>query len=224
MIRKPSIIFHESLSPLSLKEKIQNKLLLLYLIRQYNLKSKFYLGITKLQKLVFLSERDMIENRVKGLNFQFFRYSYGPMSKEVYQERTELQESGLIIKEKQINTTAEGNEVLDSCSEWLKPNKEVTDYIDQIIDEFSNYPTNKLKEYVYELKFSIPGRGQMKIKDVPECTDLLSPLTEEEAEKELRLDEGDVETLDIIMDTGSYSSLKEAIKEVQTTPSHPFTF
>ena len=49
-------------------EEIIDKVLLLYLINEVNKQGELN-GITKLMKLLFFAEKEMVENKVKGFNF-----------------------------------------------------------------------------------------------------------------------------------------------------------
>src|SRR5713226_780820 len=70
-------------------ETLIDKLLLLYSIEQGN-KYGLMEGTFKLQKVPFASELSMNEQGTKGFNYTFFKYWYGPMSKEIYVDGTAL--------------------------------------------------------------------------------------------------------------------------------------
>ena len=44
----------------------------------------------KLQKLTFLTEYPMFRKRIKGLNFTYFTYRWGPFTKDLYEVETDL--------------------------------------------------------------------------------------------------------------------------------------
>jgi hypothetical protein len=215
-------VMTDSCMIISLKEQIQNRLLMLYLIHEHNNQSKEYLRITRIQKLSFLSELEMLSDKVKGLNFLFFRYTHGPMSKEVYQELEHLRFNGLIERGSLIALTRNGEAILDKCKYWFKDNRDVTDYISFVTKEFKGYDLPKLLDYVYNIEIDVRNLGVLKIRDIPKGYDLLCPLKSDEAKIEFRLDGGDVETLDILLDSKAFSSLNDAVKDAGEKPSHIF--
>ena len=207
--------------PFSEKDRSQNKLLLLYIAKEYTKKSKHYFGKTILEKIIFLAEWKMIEERVKGLNFPYFRYDYGPFSKEVSQEINDLKKTGLLEKQDEIKLTKEGEKLLESYSDLLQRNKDIIVYIDKVIEKYHRYTTQELKNLVYDMEFPMPN-GKIKIKDIQHYTDMLFILPETEVKKEFKLTEEDIETLDILSDTELFNSLKESIKEARKKPSSIF--
>ena len=78
-----------------LRFEVINKLLLLYLIER----ARNYGGIfedTRLQKLVFLSERSMLGRGLRGFTYVFIRLLYGPFSRELDNDKAALGDAQLI--------------------------------------------------------------------------------------------------------------------------------
>lgn len=194
------------------KDKIANKLLLLYLIDSVN-KQHAFLGITKLQKLVFLVENELYKKKQRALSYPFFRWDYGPMSKEIYVERKALAENGLIGKEKHIQITKKGKDILSQCFEILEKNQEVLKIIDRITKSYSVYEAS-LKDAVYDV---VDPFWNSRVRDIPQGFDLLINLFENQ--NIVEIDNEWVETLDIMMDKEAYASLIDAIKDAQVNKS-----
>lgn len=198
------------------KDKIANKLLLLYLVNSVNEQNNF-LGITKLQKLVYLFESYLYTEGKRALNFSFFRWDYGPMSKEIYVERDFLAKNGLIEKEGHIKITKKGKYLLSQCSAILDENRPILELIDKVTFDYSKYETEKLKNKVYNIKD--PSSG-LKIVDIPQGFDLLIGLPDKE--DITNIDNSWIETLDILLDKEAYISVIDATEDAQVNKSVKF--
>ena len=81
----------------TIKEQIVDRMLLACLIdvcKQVDCS----MTITKLQKISFLAEMFMQERKMKGFNYLFFRWQWGPMSKEIYQDVDLFRFKGWLVK------------------------------------------------------------------------------------------------------------------------------
>lgn len=201
---------------LTQKDAIANKILLLYLITETN--KKYWLGKTKLQKLLFLSEYEMIKNKVKGLNYTFYRWEHGAFSLEIYDDLRILAENNFVgvyeyhaggfwvtKKEKSI-------ELLNVCSELLQENKTVIRYIDSIIEKYGNLITDALKNIAYSVK--IPHLN-LTVKEIPLGITFLTPLSDKETKIKFKISDEWVETLEIYFDTEFLNSLRKGIENVK---------
>ena len=194
------------------KEMLVNKLLLLYLIFKINEKSNF-LGITKLQKFVYLIENKLYNDDKRALNYPFFRWNFGPMSKEVYTDREIMAKNSLITKDN-INITRRGKEILSQCSEFFDNNKAIIEIVDEIVEKYSSYDTGELKNKVYNIEdISL----NLKILDIPMAQDLLIDLFEKE--EIVNIDDEWEETLDILLDEEAYTSVIGSFSDAQINKS-----
>ena len=80
------------------RDYLINNLILLYIIHNVQEKSRNYLGMTKLQKFVFLAEKNLNENRIKALTYDFFMWDYGSLSKEFYVDYNILKQNDICIQ------------------------------------------------------------------------------------------------------------------------------
>lgn len=199
------------------EDMLSNEILLLYLIRRINEQNNF-LGITKLQKFVYLIESAFYIDDTKSLKYPFFRWNFGPMSKEVYNECRKLAENNLIEKTgheiKHIKVTKRGEDVLLQCSDFFDSNKQILQIVDELVDKYSHHNTNELKNIVYNIK---DPSLDIKIKDVPQASDLLVGLFDKE--DTVNIDVGWRETLDILLDKGAYDSFIDSISDAQLNKS-----
>jgi uncharacterized protein YwgA len=175
------------------KELVSDRLLLLYAIQQSN---KYgYMDRFKLQKIPFASELAMNKSSTKGLNYTFFRYLYGPMSKEVYEDGGALHVGGLITTLKgPIELTEEGLRLVDSVSLIYEENRDITSYIDVVSKEYAPLDFGPLKKKIYDLTLTWGG-DVWTVREFPAYTDMLKSLSEAEAKISFRLDDDWIDSL-----------------------------
>ena len=192
-----------------LKEIINDHLLLLYTIKKHDEISMRYLGITKLQKYIFLSEDSMNVAGIKGLNYKFFRGNYGPMSKQIYKDLELFRKLGLIHKER-IKLTEKGEEIIKAFWAVYQKNEKITEKIDKQIQKLAIMDTEEIKQYVYNLEKPIDFI-KMKIRDIPMSFDIISKLSEDKAQIRFDIGEEDIETLNILLDDETLDNILQII-------------
>ncbi len=201
------------------EEAIIDKVLLLYLIKKAEEKGRIW-GITKLMKLVFFAEREMVKDKVKGFNYNFYRWHLGPFTPEVYEDLEYLIENELVAEQEGIGVTNQGGEVLMELEDLLKENKGVLEYIENLMGKYACEGTDELMKSAYESEVELmPFKIKAKVRDVPIGYDLLTKLGETEARDAFEIDDAWLETLDIILDKQAYGSLKEAMESARTKAS-----
>jgi uncharacterized protein YwgA len=158
-------------------EVLQDKLLLLYLVSSVK-KYGFMEGNLKLQKIVFLSEWQLMSNDIKALHFKYFRYRYGPFSKELLCDNQDLQTDGYLTH--QFNLTEKAIDLLDYAIEPIMrygANLEIFNKIDNICATYSKITGLRLTDKVYRMEivpYDMPGK-MIKIRDIPAFIDILVP-------------------------------------------------
>lgn len=159
------------------KEVYIDYILLLYLLHYCQEKKSLIDGPLKLQKLVFISELNMTNKSEKGLHFKFFRYNYGPYSKELAEDHKELKNLGLVSAYRTSNKGIEILKLLWDAIQAEKKNSDITHEITEAIDRYGKYAGSQLVNMVYNMKMEphdMPGHT-MRIKDIPTFTDLIVP-------------------------------------------------
>jgi len=203
------------------EEAIVDKVLLLYFIKKAEEKGKIW-GITKLMKLVFFGEREMVKDRVKGFNYKFYRWHLGPFTPQIYEDLEFLIENELVTEREGIETTDHGEAILSELDDLLKlkENKAVLEYIDRLVDRYASEGTGELMKAAYESEVElIPFKIKARVRDVPAGYDLVTKLSETEAREAFEIDDAWLETLDILLDRHAYESLKEAMESARTRAS-----
>lgn len=208
------------MSKRSYNQSIINRLLLLYLC-SISKEHGIWLGITKLQKLSFLSEKTMVDNRMNGLSYLFFRFNYGPMSKEIYQDRDNLINAGLLKKGKGDHAPLNKAKSLleDFLKDHYEENQTFFEGIKSIVRENRNYSTEELSEKIYEMKIKPPlfFDEPKKIRDIPLGYDLLDGIAPENADQKFRIDQAWLETLNL-----EFSLSKERKQAMKISASPTF--
>jgi uncharacterized phage-associated protein len=194
-------------------ETLKNRALLLYLIDKAHEKTSF-VGITKLQKLAFLSQLKANKDCVGSTSFEFYRWNFGPMSNEVYRESQQLQKSNLLLVGDNMILSQIGKEVLNNLQGLFSKNKEILQYINAIASDYAKYRTEDLTNLVYKIKIKpdeLPN--EMPIGDIPKGYTLLHGL--ESPEKGFKLSPSWEATLEVLFDRDAYNSLKEGMEDVR---------
>ena len=112
-------------------------------------------GKTYLQKLLFI-----IKNELKLKEFDYDAYFYGPYSKDLNDDVSELIEEGLINEEIQVlkndnecyiySLTNQGKDYFEQKIS-TSVDTAIKDQIDKICSRFSNFTPTQLLKYVYQI-------------------------------------------------------------------------
>lgn len=205
------------------RQKIIDRLQLLYIYDKVSEIGRVT-GDVKLQKLVFMSEKSMMERDAKGLHYKFFRWDHGPMSKEVYEDREFLEENDLVSDYTgKINNR--GRDVLEQTREIFENNRSFKRDIDEVIDEYGRFSGSALKQIVYDVEVTPLTIGRsLRVEDIPPTTDIYFPIPDELTEEQFEVSDDWIETLEILMTSSSRESLDRSILKAQRSHGDEFTF
>lgn len=200
-------------------EEIIDKVLLLYLINEVNKQGELS-GITKLMKLLFFAEKEMVKNKVKGFNYNFYKWHLGPFTSEVYRDLDYLTENELVTEHETIELTDRGKALLKGVTYLLDENRDILTYIDNVARNHANEWASTLMDLAYETKVEIiPSKTLAKVREIPNGSYLVTKLSEIEANKVFEIDRGWLETFDTLFDKEEYNSLMEAMESARTNES-----
>lgn len=128
--------------------------------------NKAWLGVTKLQKLLFLMESSLSEKNERAFSYEFFMYDQGPISKGVYEDLESLIDSGLVIEDEEgIRLSQTGKEINDQFQDTIPKN--ISYAIDHTIGEYALLKTHALVDEVHKMKVRLPSGIIAKIEDLP---------------------------------------------------------
>lgn len=190
----------------TLKEFTTDNLLFMYVVDRANKKGRIE-GQKKLMKLIFLAEHSLVVSRLKGLNYEFFKYSYGPFSTEVYANRDLLVENNFLNDVNGFTLEDRGREVLKIGRPFLEKNRVFTRHIDDVIDKYAKTPPWEIEEITKNIKIN-----GVKIKDLPDYHLILTKLTKRQADMIFDINEDFIGTFDTMLNRETFDSLLEAIE------------
>lgn len=198
-------------------EEAVDNLLLLYMISRLPIP-----GITKLEKLVFLAQKDLNEKKIKAFNYLFYRWGLGPYSRGLYDDFDRLEAAGLIKKSGWTWTlTSRGWAFLDYFSSELKRNPQIVSVLDEIIEEEGPKRTRVLLKEIYSRSVE-----NVLIRDIPKGKRLLKKLEDEEASEAFVIDPAKAATFNIERNAELLQSLDRALNDLKNKPllSHQEVF
>lgn len=160
----------------------------------------------KVTKLLWLLSESLFSRRLKGLNFSFYRYSYGPFTKELYETWEDLNWAGLLEIGRgptgSIGLTEQGRKVADDFySDILsRPENEVfRKSLEDVATRWSRSSTSDLLQYVYSMRVRPIGwSDEVTIGNAPQNVYLTRVLEETEARQSLILDNSWLRKFDLM--------------------------
>lgn len=192
-----------------IKNKIIDRFLTLYLVKEgFENKQLRFLTETKLQKLVFLSELGMIQERLRGFDFYFMRLHYGPYSFDLDKEKAGLISMGF-IEEKALKPTKDAFYLIDDFSSVLEKNPRVVSKIDCVNSTYAPLELDYLLEIVHSMSW-----GKATVHDLPERTPMLYPMKPSAIKEDFNISEKELDDLIMNLDPELCQRLDDATKDV----------
>jgi hypothetical protein len=193
------------------REKVVDSFLTLYLLRDaFYRKRVGRVEATRLQKLVFLSELPMVQQRKKGFNFGFVRLNYGPYSSELANEQTRLAKAGLIFSSS-LEPTRIAARVLDQFGEVVARNGDFFRIVRETNDSWARVDLRSLLRSVHSMPW---GRGI--VHDLPPGTPMLYRMNPQRAAVNFDITEEEIEDLWMNFDPTTVVDYAQAMKEVRS--------
>lgn len=189
-------------------ESAVNCLMTLYLLKRANNRID---GITKLQKLVFVAQEEMARRGICAVSNEFFRWDYGPMSREVYRTNDILVENNL-VKNGALTLNDRGEDFLREFDYIIKNNREIFSIIDKCVDDFSHLSLGELKEKIYSMVVLLGTECPVEIRDLPHGTTILR----NKGFSSLDIDQDDIETLEICISEELHQSVLSGLDDAKS--------
>jgi uncharacterized protein YwgA len=196
------------------KEKLMDCLLLLYQIKDA-FKYTDSLPKTKLQKIVFLSEKSMLDKREKGFNFNYIKLNYGTYSQELAEDLAGLIKMGLI--DHGFQPTSLGSAVLEDFKDIFTRNKTIVEKIEEVNKQYAKMSLKDLLNFVHNMPHPYL-RGSPKIEDLKPRTPILYRIPQEKARSSFQVCPEETATLEIYFDPESLDSLISASESAKKGP------
>ena len=179
----------------------------------------------KIQKCTFLVTLDQFQKKQKGFNLTFYRYHWGPFSKQLYDVSTFLRSAKLLVGKdlpdaeagEVFHLTKAGMSVAtEICGEILgdPQNAPFVDTILRIGETYRTSTTHKVIEDVYDLEVKPINGPKQKIRDMNEGLDITRVFEPSEALSEIVIPQSWLETLAIMCSTESRRGIAEAEEDL----------
>jgi uncharacterized protein YwgA len=197
------------------KQKLTDLLLDLRAIQIASRKAKFD-GLLMLQKITFVAGERYKESNQRVLNQSFYRWDWGPMSEDVYEDFSQMKELGLVQGEgdKEIRLTDKGQRVLVAATGLFQHEEKLVSKIDEVAAGVKNL--DALLKDVYSMRVYVEELDkEVKISEIPQGVEMLSPLWESEAKETLELSNEWAETLDLLMDSETDSRIRKSMEDAR---------
>lgn len=151
-------------------------------------------------KLAFLAAHRLQEERVRALNLSFYRWTWGPMSNEVYDAWNDLERGGFLEDEERFVITDDGAELADSFYNEVvrdEHNVPVRRAFDAIAAEWKpKQSTSAILNHVYAMEMAVgDSEARVPMKRIVEGTNLLAPIPAKQAVSRLYVSNAWIETL-----------------------------
>jgi len=197
----------ESIQPLL------DQLFLLYTINQFERGIK----ITKLQKIMFLSQWNGNDKGYQSSGFNFIRFLFGPFSKEINPSIRMLADAGLVQafniplpdKDSQSSVTRpleKAEKLLKLIKPLKKKNLSILTIFDRVIKHLGSMTLDVIKARIYKAEF----RGT-PIANIPMHTPLIGALASARIKHSFRITQDWVMTLEVLFDLETQNSINEGL-------------
>ena len=151
-------------------DMLPNIILMLSLISMGS--KKGWLGITKLQKLTFLTEYNLSLKNIRAFDYEFFMYDVGPMSLGVYEDFKYLISEGLITEDEDgVRLSKHGQEIYEQFKHLIP--KEVNSNMKKIVNNYAKLKTKELVKKVHKMKVRLPDGAIGVIDKLSKSTSIL---------------------------------------------------
>lgn len=169
-------------------------------------------------KLAFLAALGLSRDEVRALNLNFYRWTWGPLSNQVYEAWDDLEGAGLMRPEERFVVTRRGLELAEAfyaevvCDER---NVIVRETLDRVADEWRGEPrTSDILRHVYATEIApLEGDVLVPVSAISRGTELLEPVSADRAKGGLTIEPGWRETLALTLNAAARSTLDAAIAD-----------
>jgi uncharacterized protein YwgA len=196
----------------TLKDKAIDYFLTTYLVdNAFSCYDISFLEDTKLQKLIFLSEKSMIDERRKGFNFYFIKLIHGPFSYELKRSYDTLSQINF-LNDFGLTPTIHTQMVLEDFHDLIERNRVFFQTIDRVNEQYARIPLKRLLQIVYAMPW---GRGSRTIADLPLRTPMLYPMKPNQVQLDFRITNDEAEALLMNFDKDAIRDLSEAMRDAR---------
>ena len=179
----------------------------------------------KVMKLAFIATYKLYWDEVKAINLGFHRYTYGPYTEQINDNRADLANFGLLVDSELISVTEEGARFAE-CFEKevlrLDENKSVLNVLNQVVEEYSSLTTAEVLSKVYKMwcfTLDSPGRKH-EVEKTPIGKEYTRVLEEKETKETLYIPKGWQTTLELSFAPHALRNLQKSIDDTFSGQLH----
>lgn len=201
-----------------LVEWVSDQLLLLYILSIASQKKP--LVITRIQKIIFLTELNSWKKKIGGLDYAFIKFNHGPYSSEIKGDINRLKKRKFIRCSWPNNAhflLPEGEEFLQQVMPILERNKDILDFIEEVTEIVMKPKFEEMLSDVYSRPN--PLDPTMTIEETPEKKYLLSRETRPMKIVSFHITETEAESLEVVLDPQLWKKHIVAEDSVRNDPS-----
>lgn len=181
---------------------------------------------TRLQKIVFLSQKELWENQLEGFDFNFVKHHLGPFSFEIRGSHERLASLKMLHESSSHGFlfTAHGHQVLKGCKEVLDRNSEILRVIDQNTTQIMKMSYDQFHDFLTELySYTNPMDPSITIGDASHWDKILTREFKPKNLTKFQLTEGELESLEITFDPELNQIYQESQDSLRNKPLIPWT-
>ncbi len=186
-----------------------------------------FLSETKLQKLAFISEKEMTKTNERGFGYYFIKLYYGPYSQSLRNDLKSFVDLKIVETEKaevgtKIIPTEKCTRILQDFGSISLRNKAFLKTVTEVNRQYAPLEFKKLLNSVYRMQsplaMSETGERTKTIARYPLRAPLLKPIQENAATKVFTLTPSEIATLEIYLEKDTFDSLTKAVESARTKP------
>jgi len=196
-------------------DKIRNCVLLLYTLNELQAYSR--VDKWKIQKTCFFTQRDAQMRRIKGTNYQFFKWKDGPMSAGIVGDFNVFNATGMVhLSGNRVfeHISKEGRDLISEMKTFIEAseNRTVVDHLAGWVNKLGPYTGSQLRDMSHRCEVPYMG-GMAAIEDIADGTPLLDPIGPRDVSFDFRIPKEWIPTLSL-----TFSFRYPEIKQVLSTP------
>ena len=207
----------------TLTSKLTDQFLLTYLLNDLSRRTSSIYE-TKIHKLAFISEREMINNLEKGLNYYFIKLYHGPYSSGLNEDLNDFAQFGIIETEPSdkgtvIAPTHRCAEIINDFGSLARRNRVFLRRISDVNRRYGTLGLKRLLNAVYRMQSPLHEyrkRGRSPtIASLPLRTPLAKSISDDIARIAFSATPEEIATLEIYFDKEAFDSLAQASKSAK---------
>lgn len=166
----------------------------------------------KLEKLVFLVEKDQQRRQEKGFNFLFYRWKAGPYSRDLYDLVDTLIADGFLARAP-LRLTEKGHELIRAYYRCVKKTEPIVQHMNTVLERYSHYSPAILRDLVYEMDIVPTGESTpINIRMARPKKRLLMKLPDEQCRSRLPMSDVEAATFLVESNPNLMASLRRGKK------------